>query len=170
MRQKLSPTILCLIQSRVTCLNVFEKWIIGLENTATARSAISYWAQNNHPSTHPRDPITASKYHVPLLWSLPSPLSDRRGLRLAFSEQRITFSAAATTRLRLITSFKRGVKNFCTEPEVCAFMLQQPCVKKWHLGWTGPFGEAWYAVCCQDVTKKTVALFKKQGTAQGINS
>lgn len=48
------------------------------------------------------------------------------------------------------------------EAEVCAFMLHQPCVKKQHLGWTSPFGEAWYAVRCQDISKKTVALFKNK--------
>lgn len=41
-------------------------------------------------------------------------------------------------------------------------MLHQPCVKKQHLGWTSPFGEAWYAVRCQDISKKTVALFKNK--------
>lgn len=46
------------------------------------------------------------------------------------------------------------------ETEVCAFMLHQPCVKQQHLGWTAPFEEAWYAVCCQDIPKKTVVLFK----------
>ena len=145
-------------------------WIIGLKNTPTARSVVSNLAENNHPSTHCKDTITASKYHVPLLWSLPSPLSDRRGLCLASSEQRITFSAVAITRLHLITTLKWRVKNYCTETEVCAFMLQQPCIKKSHLCWTAPFVEAWYAICCQDITKNTVALFKKQGTAQGTNS
>lgn len=36
-------------------------WIIGLENTA--RFVISHLAQNNHPSTHYKDTITASKCH-----------------------------------------------------------------------------------------------------------
>lgn len=140
-------------------------------NTQPLQDPLSLtWLKITTPPPITKDMITASKYHVPLLWSLPSPLSDRRGLWLASSEQRITFSAVAITRLHLITSFKWRVKNYCTETEVCAFMLQQHCIKKWHLCWTAPFGEAWYAICCQDITKKTVALFKKQGTAQGINS
>lgn len=41
-------------------------------------------------------------------------------------------------------------------------MLQQPCIKKWHLCQTAPFGEAWYVSCCQDITKKQWLYLKNK--------
>lgn len=123
---------------------------------------------NNQPSAHSEDAITAAKRHVPLPRILRWPLSDGRGLCLL---PRNKESHSALLKQPDFSSLHLSrVRNYCTETEVCAFMLQQPCVQKWHLCQKTPFGEAWYAICCQDITKNTVALFKKQGTAQGINS